>query len=190
MIVLFKYRLYILCLLSLAACGSPNSSKTVEAAPSGQTNTTSGSGIKDTRLTDTLAEDEEMAMTTYFVVIADTGQEYYTLHQEMTDLNRQLQLPIDTMRRSYDPAKNLIALPEDDEDEMYAGDYFPRRYPSENLSLEYLNVYKDAAGENTIALVTGIYETSKSADSARALLQKTIPGAFVLKADVYIGCMH
>lgn len=189
MTILLKHSLYILGLLSLAACGTNNTSKTATAAAAAQTDTTGGlSKIKEIHRTDTLFEDDEIA--TYFVVVADTGQDYATLHQEMTDLNRQLQLPIDMMGRSYEPAKNLIALPEDDEDEVYAGDYFPRRFPSENLSLEYLNVYIDQAGEKTIALVTGIYDTQKSADSARTVLQRSIPGAFVLKADLYIGCMH
>ncbi|WP_262490545.1 hypothetical protein [Hymenobacter sp. CRA2] len=38
-------------------------------------------------------------------------------------------LASDTLGRFFDEQKNLIRLPDDDEDELYAGDYFPRRCP-------------------------------------------------------------
>ncbi|MET0393303.1 MAG: hypothetical protein ABW019_09185 [Chitinophagaceae bacterium] len=184
-----KHCVTILSVLFFAACGTGESSKVASVTASAKTDTVKVLATTiSAPLNDSLPGDDQMA--TYFVVIADTGQDYPALRQEMTDLNRQFMIPIDTMGRSYNAVKNLIALPEDDEDEIYAGDYFPRRFPSENLSLEYLSVYKDGAGEKTIALVTGIYKTSKNADSARSVLQKNIPGAFVIKADLYIGCMH
>ena len=127
---------------------------------------------------------------TYFVVVADTSADYYLLHKKMLQLNRQLSIPIDTMGRFYNKTKNLIAFPDNDEDEIYAGDYFPRRFPSDNLSLEYLNFYQRQAGEKTIALVTGIYETEKSADSALTVLHKTVKKVFKIKANIYVGCMH
>lgn len=132
----------------------------------------------------------ESDMATYFVVVADTGMEYPCLRKRMSDLNLALKIPIDTMGRYFNATKNLIALPDDDEDEIYAGDYFPRRFPSEHLSLEYLSLYKQDSGEKTIALVTGIYETEKSADSALAVLRQTETKVFKIKADLFIGCMH
>ncbi len=136
----------------------------------------------------TVSSNENNA--TYFIVVADTNRNYYALHKKMFDLNRQLHIPIDTMGRYYNKAKNLIALHDNGEDEMYAGEYYPRRYPSENLSLEYLNLYQNLAGEKTIALVAGIYEHEKSADSAMDVLKKTEKKVFKIKADMYIGCMH
>jgi hypothetical protein len=108
----------------------------------------------------------------------------------MIDLKTKSKIPIDTMGRIYNKKKNLIALPDNDKDEIYAGEYFPRRFPSENLSLEYLNFYQKQAGEKTIALVTGIYETEKSADSVLTVLRKIEPRVFKIKADIYVGCMH
>ena len=105
-------------------------------------------------------------------------------------LNTKLNIPIDTMGRSYNKNKDLIAVPEDSEDEIYAGDYFPRRFPSGNLSLEYLDFYQSQAGEKTMALVSGIYETEKSADSALFVLRKAEKKVFKIKADIYVGCLH
>lgn len=127
---------------------------------------------------------------TYFVLVADTSLNYSILNQRMFELKRKYHIPIDTMGRYYNTSKNLIALPDNDEDELYAGEYFPRRFPSENLSLEYLHIYQDNAREKTIALITGIYEKETSADSALAFLQKTEKGFFKIKANMYVGCMH
>lgn len=127
---------------------------------------------------------------TYFLVIADTNQSYFALHKQMLNLNKQLKISIDTMGRLYNKTKNLIALPDNDEDEIYAGGYYPRRFPSEDLSLEYLNFYNNQAGDKTIALVCGIYEAEIKADSALNIIKKTVKQAYKLKADIYIGCMH
>lgn len=126
----------------------------------------------------------------YYILIADTGREYVSLNKNMFVLNRELNIPIDTMGRSYHVVKDLIALPDIDEDELYAGNYFPRRFPSEHLSLEYLDFYTENAGDKTIALVAGIYEAERSADSALAVLHSVNQNAFKIKAKVFIGCMH
>ena len=77
-----------------------------------------------------------------------------------------------------------------DKDEIYAGYYVPRRFPADNLSLEYLNFYQRDAGKKTIALVAGIYETEKSADSSLAVLHRIEKKVFKIKADIYVGCIH
>ncbi|OOQ58236.1 hypothetical protein BC343_11375 [Mucilaginibacter pedocola] len=133
--------------------------------------------------------DDPDAFADYYVVVADTGLSYHELHTKMLALNQTLNTPIDTMDRGYNSKKDLIALPEDSDDDMYAGDYFPRRYPSSALSLEYMQFYKPNSAEKTIALVTGIYESKTSADSALNAL-KPSAGAFAVKAHIYVGCMH
>ena len=126
----------------------------------------------------------------YFVVVADTNTDYFVLRNKMMALNSQLHIEIDTMGRYFNRDKNLIALPDDDEDDMYAGAYYPRRFPSENLSLEYLNFYQPDAGEKTIALVTGIFETENSADSALTIIRNNEKKSFIIKSNIYVGCMH
>ena len=73
---------------------------------------------------------------------------------------------------------------------MYAGDYFPRRFPSETLSLEYLSIYKSNTNEKTIAVVSGIFEQEKKADSSLKKIQKVFPKTFKLKAKIFVGCLH
>jgi hypothetical protein len=126
---------------------------------------------------------------TFFVVIADTNLKYSKLQSQMYALSDTAKIPVDTMERFYNTKKNLIALPDDYDDEIYAGDYYPRRFPSETLSLEYLNMYKKTT-EKMIALVAGIYQQEKSADSALANIRNFAKNSFVVKSDIYVGCMH
>ena len=133
---------------------------------------------------------EEGETQTCYVVVAGTGLYYLELREQMLGYQNTLGQQIDTMERTYDKAKNLIALPDNHEDEIYAGDYLPRRYPSSTLSLEYLQFYQEAASEKSIAVVTGIYERKESADSALIILRKINPKTFVVKSDIYMGCIH
>lgn len=126
----------------------------------------------------------------YFVVIADTGNDYYALHHLMLSLNKKSGIDIDTMGRYYNAEKNLIALPDNDEDEMYAGEYFPRRFPGQSLSLEYMTAFIPGSGEKTIGLVAGIYETEAEADSILLKLIPIAPQIFRVQSEIYLGCMH
>lgn len=179
-----KYSLYFLLIVLAAACSSGPASKDISSKDS--TNLEADTSIDN--YNDEETPDSDFA--TYFVVVADTNVDYYTLNREMYHLGGALNLPIDTMGRYFNTSKDLIALPENDEDEIYAGDYFPRRFPSEFLSLEYLNFYQRNAGEKTIALVVGIYEKETSADSALIYTRELANNSFKIKADIYVGCMH
>lgn len=162
-----------------------NHAKNTDAtlAPKDSTNLLSADTIENET-----GDDNETA--TYFVVIADTSLDYENLRREMFSLNMQLGIPIDTMGRYFNKKKNLIALPDDDEDEIYAGEYYPRRFPSENLSIEYLNFYQQPSQSKAMALVTGIYESLQSADSALAVQIKVYPKSFKISSQIYTGCMH
>ena len=134
---------------------------------------------------------DEQYMNAY-IVISDTSQNYFELRQKMSDLNKKLKTEIDTMGRGFNKTKNLICLPENDEDEMYAGDYFPRRYPSETLSLEYLIYYTNGnkSSEGTIALVTIITDNKEKAEKKLAEVKKYSDKAFIVNSEIYMGCMH
>lgn len=135
-------------------------------------------------------KEEDGEFATYFIVVADTGKDYYFLDREMFALNKKLNLKIDTMERLYNKKKNLISLPVNHEDEIYAGEYYPRRHQSPDLSLEYLSYYNGTSPEKTIALVAGIFGNKEDGDKATASIKSLMPNAYVLKAKVFIGCMH
>jgi hypothetical protein len=146
--------------------------------------------IVPVRQKDSVEDDIADETATYYVVITDTGTNYYSLKAKMENIHQSLNIPIDTMVRYYNKTKDLIALPDNDGDEIYAGDYFPRRTPSNFLSLEYMIFYQPPSSKNTIALIAGIYENKSSADSALNVLKPTESNAFAIKASIYVGCMH
>lgn len=182
------HRLCLLLLLLIASCQAPAGHKTIAPVKDTISIPQADTAVRTSAATDTAVTDESMAL--YYIVIADTAADYDRLHRLMGQVAKQLVLPIDTMGRGYDRAKNLIALPEDDEDEIYAGDYYPRRFPGLSLSIEYMNVYHGASGEKTMALVAGICTTTTEADSLLRLLRPAAPSSFIKPATIYIGCMH
>ncbi len=126
----------------------------------------------------------------FYIVTADTHQNYFFLDRKMLEMAGRLNLPIDTMGRYYNPEKNKIILPETDEDDVWAGDYYPRRFPSDFLSLEHLSYYQLSANPKTIALIAGIFETEQRADSAVSFLKKQGESAFSFRAKLFTGCLH
>jgi tetratricopeptide (TPR) repeat protein len=143
------------------------------------------------------SEDSTIILIRCFVVIADTGRNYFKLREKMFNLSNELKISIDTMGRGYIKKKNLIGLPENDDDPDYAGSYFPRRYFSDNLSLEYINYYtrKDFDYENknnqmTIAIVAGVIAKENEANKLLQKIKKIESRAFILKGVIYRGCMH
>ena len=180
-----KHFSFIALVFICTACNTNATKENVE-----QVNTTTIVQTDTSKNSDEIIDTTDYDHADYFIVVADTGSNYFPLQNKMYALNKQLNIPIETMGRHYNAAKNLIALADDDEDEMYAGDYYPRRDISGHLSLEYLNFYQPDAADKTIALVAGIYETEKSADSLLAILKKADKSSFKFKANVFVGCMH
>lgn len=131
-------------------------------------------------------------MQDVWVLIGDTSQNYYALDAEMYLWAGQLKWGIDTMERYYNKKNKALVVSEKSEDEIYRGEYFPRRFGTETLSIEYLSTYSKSTTANTFALVLGIYD---SEDEAIKALNKSIKVSqrsyvFVLPTQLYMGCMH
>ncbi len=125
-----------------------------------------------------------------YIVVADSSHVYHDLKNKMTDLNTKLKIKIDALGREYNKDKDLICLPENHEDEMYAGVYYPRRGYTELLSLEYLDYYDPKFTEKTIGIVIGILDTESKAKTLLQSVKEYSPNAFILNKNLYIGCMH
>ena len=131
---------------------------------------------------------EEVAR--YYVVIADTNQSYWQVHSTMMAFQQTSGQEIDTMGRYFNENANSLMLPEDDEDEIYRGGYYPRRHPSTVLSIEYLETYREESLATTFACVVGIYENEHDARLAVKKWKSTFPKIYSQQADIYVGCMH
>lgn len=147
----------------------------------------------DSTITDSstnFADYSESEYDTVYVVVLDTNQNYFILQEKMYPLAASLGLVIDTMNRYYDLDKDRIVLNENDEDEMYRGEYLPRRTESATMSLEYYSLYDTSASEGNIALVAGLFYEQPGADSLLAIVRKEVPAAFMIPARMYMGCIH
>lgn len=141
--------------------------------------------------------DSTMAYQIFYVVVADTSKNYFLLKNKMIALSKTMHVKIDMLYRTFNKKRNLICLPENAEDKIYAGQYFPRRYGNDFLSLEYIDYYTGAStfsfdtGTNrTIGLIVGLYSEKAVADSMVSILQHKSEKAFTIQANIYIGCMH
>lgn len=150
------------------------------------TDSTSQHNKKDTALHQDV-NDADFA--NYYIIVVDTNSNYYSIKDYMIKLSKLTKMEIDSMGRTYVKSKNLIALTETD-DEIYQNQYAPRRFPSQFLSIEYLDYYKENDAEKTMAVVAGIYETLHEADSATKQLQHFNKEVYSIKSRVFIGCMH
>lgn len=182
---------YFIALLGLFcfSCGHPSGQSAVKdttAVVSLATDTSAKKSLADTSLN----FNEEEAYANYQVIVIDTNSSYHSLNQKMFSLKDKLGMTIDSMGRSYNKKKDRIVLPDNDEDEMYAGEYFPRRELSKTLSLEYMNQYLPSSKPKTIGIIAGIYANALEADSAFAAVKQVAPKAFKLQSKIYIGCMH
>lgn len=176
-------------LFLLFSCNSANSDSNASGTDSLRADTSVKTSPLDTVVN---ANPDSMAheIATLYLVVADTASDYDVLDKKMEAMGKQYKMEVDRMDRVYNRKKNLIALPDNHSDKLYAGTYVPRRFPSNSLSLEYLKTYQPGSGEKTIALVAGIFDREKSADSVLALMQATEKKAFKLKAEIDLGCIH
>ncbi len=123
------------------------------------------------------------------IVIVDTSSNYYLLRDKMQYISEKQMIEIDTMGREYDKENDLIRLPKNHTDEIYAGDYFPRRYPTQTLSIEHFEFY-NTESVHMKCLVAGIYDTKREALKRLKIIKRYSSNSFLLTTRLYMGCIH
>ncbi len=136
------------------------------------------------------AIDTNPDIETYYIVVADTGTQYGLLNAKMYALAKQTTLTVDTLGRYFNASKKKIVLREDDDDELYAGEYFPRRFPSTTLSMEYMDSYIPGSNAGTMGIIAGIFENATDGEKALQSIKTHSANARLVKADIYVGCIH
>lgn len=138
---------------------------------------------------DTTYETENYMVDKY-IVFANTDTNYWKMEQEMFALSHKTGIPIDTLNRYYNSTKKEIIAVQDDNEGIYNEEYYLRRYGDDFLSLEMLSAYQQSANSATIGIMAGLFDNQQSADSMATIIKVYQPAAFILKARVYMGCMH
>jgi hypothetical protein len=126
----------------------------------------------------------------YYLVIADTAQNYNSIRSKVAILSSKYDIEFDSLGRIFDSQIDSIILPRNSEDEMYAGQYVQRRFLSSTSSVEYLSAYQTNSSGNTFALVSGIFGTMQNATDAALIITSDFPKLYILKTRIYTGCMH
>lgn len=142
-------------------------------------------------------EDLPETYSDFYLVVVDESKNYQELNKQMKMIHKHFAIEIDTLGRFYNDKTQEIILPEDDEDEIYASSYFPRRFESKTLSIEYASFYNDKLSiqepksfPTEMILVAGMFYEKQSADSLMRVLKPKYSKVHIQKAKVYVGCMH
>ena len=155
--------------------------------------------------TNTVALDTTSEFNAYYIVNIACGYDYDSLDKIGKNIAATNSLVYTTYDRIYTTQKGII-LPDDAEDEIYRGGYYPRRYADRAISIEMYydflpesatNTNVDSAFNNSPAakkmiLVGGVFDKfhKKSADSLTQLLLPLYPFTKIINAMLYDGCMH
>jgi hypothetical protein len=146
-------------------------------------------GIEDTTMA---SADPQSEFETFYIVQVARGHNFDSLKAISSNAVAVLGSRFSMLDRVYKPGKGII-VPQSSDDEIYAGEYYPRR-PSEDenfvsieMAREFLNE-KQATSE--MLSIAGIYSLKSQADSVADLLKEKIPTVKTLKQELYMGCMH
>ncbi len=136
------------------------------------------------------AKDEENE--TAFIVVLDTSDQFNKMYDLALRTSKKFNIPFDTFQKTYFSETNLWGVSMSSEDEIYRGEYFPRRHGDEKeiLSLEYQNWYDHSSRDKNLMLVANIFHFSMDAEESVARWRPYFPNAFILQREIYMGCMH
>jgi hypothetical protein len=135
----------------------------------------------------------ESMMVWKYIVIAGSSTDFKALDASAKQIQKNSDLKYEN-GLEYDAKRGMI-LPDSSEDELYAGGYVPRRYDSDEISIEMLwyyaeGHYSDREKDKRMVLLCGIFTSKTDAKQQLGLVKKTIPSAYIKKEKIYMGCMH
>ncbi|MEM0968927.1 MAG: hypothetical protein AAGJ31_06235 [Verrucomicrobiota bacterium] len=105
--------------------------------------------------------------------------------------------PFSMEGRIYDAKRGLI-YPDDSPDEVFRGEYVPRRYhfmfSDSGQEFSFLSVERSDGYEGFrpgyYIVVAGIYETASEAKAQADRFRSWAPTAYAKKTQIYMGCLH
>lgn len=121
-----------------------------------------------------------------WILIGDTNRLYWPLLRHANEVAKTASIVFDSLERHYEPIKQTLVLDQTSDDELYRGEYFPRRMTGTYLSIEPYNTYFPESKSKSFVEVYGIYD---QADSAIKAMQ-TYPQAHMRACKLFTGCLH
>lgn len=122
-----------------------------------------------------------------YILILKSTKDYNEARSFAFKASKKLGLRFDNENVRYSKEKGIYF--EGIEDDDYNGEYYPRRYAKESISLENSDGYKGLAA-GFIIVVGGIYNDRKSSNQALGKVKVVYGGAYVKKTKMWMGCIH
>ncbi len=138
-----------------------------------------------------LAEQEitdEMFYADRYILILKSTKDYNEAVNFATEGSGKLGLKFDNEDKLYSEQKGIY-FSEDIDDVLYRGEYAPRRYAEEYISLENSDHYKGFT-DGYIIVVAGIYGGKEDSEEVLSKVRKFYKDAYVKKTVMWMGCIH
>lgn len=139
----------------------------------------------------------------YFVVVVADGYNYNSLKRIALEASEYLKYKFDTLDRYFNPSRKKIVLPDNYEDDIWAGEYYLRREGGDFVSIEMQGSYIDTLTEKDktaselfyadtlkMFVFANMYPEKKYADSLLKILKPKFKHATIIPTKIYMGCMH
>ncbi len=147
------------------------------------------------------SENEEYELN-YVVSVAE-GYDYDSLREIALEASELLKFRFDSLDRYFNRTRKKIVLPDNYDDEIWAGDYYFRRFADSIVSIEMRSAYIDiSTNDNENAKIkfysdtlkmfvfANMYANKKQADSLLRILKPQFEQTTIIPTEIYMGCMH
>lgn len=155
---------------------------------------------------DSLSEEnnnsEENSHELNYVISVANGYNYDSLRTIALETSMLLGIKFDTLNRYFNPTKKKIVLPDNDEHELWAGEYLFRRTDEDFVSIEMQSAYIDTltaklkiesdifyADTLKMFVFASMNTDNKYADSLLKIIKQNFKNATIIPTEIYTGCM-
>jgi hypothetical protein len=186
----FMKQLFSGCIIILFSACAQKTPELIKGDKHDTVKVTQTSAYGDTMQQSTVADTAESAI--YYIVEVAKGYNFDSLKNISANAVSILGSRFEMLDRIYKSGKGII-VPENDNDELYQGEYYPRRpFEDQNFVSIEMSFGFNTEEADTLKMVSiaGIYSLKEQADSVVSLLQGKIPTTKTVKRELYLGCMH
>ena len=131
---------------------------------------------------------DDMFYSARYILILKSTTDYNVALRFANESSKKLGLELKIEDIEYSKEKG-ICFSKDIDDELYKGEYAPRRYCGDYISLENSSAYEGFV-EGYIVVIAGIYQNKDDAELALRDVKESYPDAYVKKTNLWMGCIH
>jgi hypothetical protein len=122
------------------------------------------------------------------IIVLGVQDDYAQLVKHAKEISAKTGIKYDSEGMVYDKKRGLIN-PDNSDDDMYAGGYYPRRYDSRYISIERAEYYlKNPKGK--YAIIGFMDMEPREANRILKWYRQYVPDVALSKAPFYMGCIH